>query len=271
VGRLAAGDYAVRFANGTRLDIHSSGDLLLERSDDGALKLVARLDREEYVARVLDREAAAVPVAAARALTIAIRSYLQQSASRSGSCLEIADSSARQRVAPRPASVAARAVAAWTADLVLTDTAVRYHRDQPGPDQLAWTTAIAQADAGANYAQILGSAFPRARLSRWDRPAIACQSLVAAAAWLRAQLPRWRSRLDAEQGYVETSDFEVCRLASGRPSIDRQQRRIQVRALVSLQDRLDLTHEYLHLAFAAHPRGQDEAFVEALARRLLLE
>jgi len=44
-----------------------------------------------------------------------------------------------------------------------------------------------------------------------------------------------------------------------------------VRPLRSQQDRLALTHEYLHLAFAAHPDGLDEAFVETWARRLILE
>jgi uncharacterized protein YfaQ (DUF2300 family) len=44
-----------------------------------------------------------------------------------------------------------------------------------------------------------------------------------------------------------------------------------VRGVRSLQDRLDLTHEYLHLAFEAHPNGQDETYIEGLARHLLLE
>ncbi|MDX5299696.1 MAG: DUF2300 domain-containing protein, partial [Gammaproteobacteria bacterium] len=38
-----------------------------------------------------------------------------------------------------------------------------------------------------------------------------------------------------------------------------------------LQDRLDLTHEYLHLAFDGHPLADDEAFIESTTRRLLLE
>ncbi|MNG15361.1 hypothetical protein D3C84_991830 [compost metagenome] len=63
----------------------------------------------------------------------------------------------------------------------------------------------------------------------------------------------------------------MCRLLSGRPHVDRERRRIYVRELYSLQDRLDLTHEYLHLAFEAHPNGQDEGYIESLARQLLLE
>ena len=60
-------------------------------------------------------------------------------------------------------------------------------------------------------------------------------------------------------------------MAAGRPYVDRERQRIFVRGFFSLQDRLDLTHEYLHLAFVAHPNGQDEAYVEGLARTLLLE
>ncbi|MCR1763187.1 DUF2300 domain-containing protein, partial [Pseudomonas aeruginosa] len=56
-----------------------------------------------------------------------------------------------------------------------------------------------------------------------------------------------------------------------RPYVDRERERIFVRGLYSLQERLDLTHEYLHLAFRAHPSGQDENYIESLARRLLLE
>ena len=63
----------------------------------------------------------------------------------------------------------------------------------------------------------------------------------------------------------------MCRLYSGNPHVDRERRRIYVRGLLSLQDRLDLTHEYLHLAFDAHPNGQDETYIEGLARHLLLE
>lgn len=264
------GRYEVEFANGNRLPIESVGELFLARAD-GALQLTARLEREDYVARVLEREAAAEPAEAAKALAVAIRSYLLQNAERRGDCLAIGDSSASQRVAPRPASAAARAVAAWTADLVLAGSTVNYHLDQAGPARLAWRDAVEQAGAGLRYDAILARAFPRASLSRWDRPVAACQPLPAAERWLRARQADWRSRLDAESGYGETHQFTVCQLLSGRPHVDRERRRIFVRGLLSLQDRLDLTHEYLHLAFEAHPNGQDEGYIESLARHLLLE
>ncbi|WP_134928806.1 DUF2300 domain-containing protein, partial [Pseudomonas protegens] len=69
------GDYRVEFANGNRLDIHSAGELFLQQ-DPAAQRLVARLDREEYVARVLQREASSEPAEAAKALAVAIRTYL---------------------------------------------------------------------------------------------------------------------------------------------------------------------------------------------------
>lgn len=260
------GDYRVEFANGNALDIHSDGELFLLND-----KLVARLDREEYVARVLEREAKPQPAEAARALAVAIRTYLLQNATRNGDCLSIDDSSNRQRVAPRPASAESRNIAAWTADLVLAGSTVTYHSDQPGPDKLAWQQAVEQANAGQRYDAILLHAYPRASLTRWDNPVASCEALPAAQDWLQKQRRGWRPRLESETGYNEVSTFAVCKLAFGRPFVDRERQRIYVRGVLTLQDRLDLTHEYLHLAFEAHPNGQDETYIEGLARHLLLE
>ncbi|WP_132671493.1 DUF2300 domain-containing protein [Pseudomonas aeruginosa] len=207
---LLHGPQQVLFANGNRLDIASAGDLFLQRVD-GVPRLVARVSREEYVARVLEREASAQPKEAARALAVTIRTYLLQN------------------------------------------------------------HAVEQAGQGLGYDSILAQAFPRSSLSRWDNPVAACQPLPAAEDWLRKQRRQWRERLDREPGYEEIPSFSVCRLASGRPYVDRERERIFVRGLYSLQERLDLTHEYLHLAFRAHPSGQDENYIESLARRLLLE
>lgn len=260
------GDYRVEFANGNALDIHSDGELFLLND-----KLVARLDREEYVARVLEREAKPQPAEAAKALAVAIRTYLLLNATRNGECLSIDDSSNRQRVSPRPASAESRNMAAWTADLVLAGSTVTYHSDQPGPDKLAWQQAVEQANAGQRYDAILLHAYPRASLSRWDNPVASCEALPAAQDWLQKQRRSWRPRLESETGYNEVSTFAVCKLAFGRPFVDRERQRIYVRGVLSLQDRLDLTHEYLHLAFEAHPNGQDETYIEGLARHLLLE
>ncbi|MDR6928313.1 DUF2300 domain-containing protein [Pseudomonas sp. BE134] len=260
------GDYRVEFTNGNQLDIHSDGELFLLND-----KLVARLDREEYVARVLQREARPEPAEAAKALAIAIRTYLLQNATRNGDCLSIDDSSSRQRVAPRPATTESRTIAAWTSDLVLAGSTVTYHSDQPGPDKLSWQQAVEQANAGQRYDAILLHAYPRASLSRWDNPVASCEALPSAQDWLQTQRRGWRAQLESEVGYNDVSTFAVCRLAFGRPYVDRERQRIYVRGVLSLQDRLDLTHEYLHLAFEAHPNGQDETYIEGLARHLLLE
>ncbi|MHA6575448.1 DUF2300 domain-containing protein [Pseudomonas yamanorum] len=260
------GDYRVEFSNGNQLDIHSDGELFLLKG-----RLVARLDREEYVARVLQREAKSEPAEAAKALAIAIRTYLLQNATRNGECLSIDDSSSSQRVAPRPATAESRNIAAWTSDLVLAGSTVTYHFDQPGPDKLSWQQAVEQANAGQRYDAILLRAYPRASLSRWDNPVASCEALPAAQGWLQTQRRTWRPRLENEVGYSDVNTFAVCRLAFGRPYVDREYKRIYVRGVLSLQERLDLTHEYLHLAFEAHPNGQDEIYIEGLARHLLLE
>lgn len=264
------GAYRLQFANGNAIGIESNGDIMLSKQQDKLL-LRARMSREEYIARVLDREAAASPLQAARALAITARSYLLQNAAHDGECLRIDDSSASQRVAPRPASEVARAVAAWTADVVLAGEAVNYHLDTSGPNRLVWRDAVVQANSGMRFDAILRQAFPRNSLAGWQKPATACEALTDAEDWLKSRLPRWRQLLDSEPGYAETLAFSVCRLQAGNPHVDKNSRRIFVRSVLSQQDRLDITHEYLHLAFEAYPSGQDENYIEHLARRLLLE
>ena len=58
-------------------------------------------------------------------------------------------------------------------------------------------------------------------------------------------MPQWRRILQGETGYNEPDVFAVCRLVSGFPYTDRQQKRLFIRNFFTLQDRLDLTHEYL--------------------------
>ena len=107
------GRYRVTFTNGNHITFVSHGETTL-LSEKGKLKLQSHLDREEYVARVLDREAKSTPPEAAKAMTVAIRTFLQQNANREGDCLTIPDSSATQRVSASPATTGARTMAAWT-------------------------------------------------------------------------------------------------------------------------------------------------------------
>ena len=55
----------------------------------------------------------------------------------------------------------------------------------------------------------------------------------------------------------------------GVPHSDQRLLRIHVREWFTQDGRVTLLHEYLHLAFRHHPRGQDDAFVERLARQLV--
>ncbi|MBN6321006.1 DUF2300 domain-containing protein [Escherichia coli] len=264
------GRYRVTFTNGNHITFVSHGETTL-LSEKGKLKLQSHLDREEYVARVLDREAKSTPPEAAKAMTVAIRTFLQQNANREGDCLTIPDSSATQRVSASPATTGARTMTAWTQDLIYAGDPVHYHGSRATEGTLSWRQATAQAGQGERYDQILAFAYPDNSLSRWGAPRSTCQLLPKAKAWLAKKMPQWRRILQAETGYNEPDVFAVCRLVSGFPYTDRQQKRLFIRNFFTLQDRLDLTHEYLHLAFDGYPTGLDENYIETLTRQLLMD
>ena len=149
----------------------------------GKLKLQSHLDREEYVARVLDREAKSTPPEAAKAMTVAIRTYLQQNADRDGDCLSIPDSSATQRFSF--ASHCRRAD-----DDRLDAGSHLCGRSgslswQPGYRRDAFLAArYCPGGAGERYDPILAFAYPDNNLSRWGAPRSTCQLLPKAKAWL---------------------------------------------------------------------------------------
>lgn len=265
------GRYAVEFENGARLALSSSGEL--QAVTDGAkrLQVRGRLGVNDYVARVLAREASAEPAEAAKALAIAARTYLQQNAAISEGCQRISDSSATQRVSPNPPGPAERAIAQWTDQLVLAGTTVRYHRDTPGPGTMAWRVAAKQARGGRYFDEILASAYPDAELTTLTGGGgLQCTRLSVAQDWLALQVPRWERVLRAEPGYQRPALLPaVCALAGGAPYSEQSRNRIFVRGLRTREDRITLAHEFLHLGLAAHPRGQDEQWVEQLARRLV--
>jgi uncharacterized protein YfaQ (DUF2300 family) len=225
-------------------------------------RLAGRFGLEEYVARVLDREADAKEVQAARALAVVVRSFLLNEAARAGSCLLIADESRKQRVSPNPPSPAARQAALFTRGLVLKGMPVGYRLEGPGPGRLAWRQAVAEARAGKRWDQILGAVF--------DPQGLPCPPFAAAQAWLDAQRPLWERRLSgALPGFAAPGHVQVCRLAWGVPFSEQGRMRIYLRSFRHGQGRLALAHEYLHLALAGYPAGQDEAWVEAWAEKLL--
>lgn len=260
------------FANGNSVEFASGGELSL-RVEGGHPVVMGHLGVNDYVARVIDREGAAQPAAAAAALAVAARSYLAQEAARRSGCYVIGDSSATQRVSPRPASAAARKVADWTSDLVVQGVPVRYHLDKSAPGLLSWRDAVAQAQAGASFEHILARAFPGSTLGGLLATAGAsCRAVPQAQRWLAARVSRWRHRLNGEAGYAEPDPLPVICMGEGaRPYADTERHRLYVRGWQTQEDRIALTHEYLHVAFEGHPRAQDEALVERLARGLILE
>lgn len=263
------GRFRVTFDNGQALAFRSNGDMVLDKEPDGRLKLRGRFGVNEYVARVIEREAGGEPVEAARALAVAARSYLQQNARQVAGCQQIADSSATQRVSPSPAGPAALAAARWTDQLVVDGTPVRYHRDTPATDTLAWTRAVAMARQGRYFDEVLADAYPHGVLAAAGNSGARCVRLAQNEAWLERELPRWQRVLRREAGYEAPPNLPaVCALASGAPYSEQSRNRIFMRPLASREDRITLAHEYLHLGLRRHPRGQDEDYVERLARRL---
>lgn len=264
------GRYHVQFDNGQNLALRSNGEMMLLQDTGGRPQLRGRFGVNEYVARVLDREASAQEPEAAKALAVAARTYLQQNAVSVAGCQQIADSSATQRVSPNPATPAALAIARWTDQLIVDGVAVRYHRDLPSEATLVWTEAVRQARQGKRYDELLAAAYPGGALSTFGNSGARCQRLAQNEDWLARVLPRWRRVLLAEAGYEAPPQAPlVCALSSGAPYSEQSRNRIFMRALATREDRITLAHEYLHLGLRRHPRGQDEDYVERLARRLV--
>jgi uncharacterized protein YfaQ (DUF2300 family) len=265
------GRYVLTFENGRSLPMFSQGELTLGRDEQGRQQIGGRFGVNEYVARVIDREVSASETQAARAMAVAIRTYLQQNAVWKDGCQRIADSSATQRVSPNPASAQAREVAQWTDQLVLAGTTVRYHSTTPSKDTMAWTVAVEQGRRGLRFDDILAGAYPRAELGTLGGVgALQCVRLPAAEAWLAREVPQWERALRSEPGYERPRELPaVCQLLTGMPFSEQSRNRVFVRGLATREDRITLAHEFLHIGLRNHPRGQDETLVEQLARRLV--
>jgi uncharacterized protein YfaQ (DUF2300 family) len=263
------GRYVALFKNGVSLPFQADGEIRLTREGNQA-RLDARLGLNDYVARVLDREADARETEAARALAVVARSFLLNEAGRQGNCLTIDDSSRKQRVSPNPPSEAARAVAGFTADLILSGAPVGYHGTKAAPGRLAWRQTVVEAKAGKDWVRILRQAFPQAELAALHDPTgLNCRRFPAAEAWLAEHAPRWQRALrERLPGFEAPDSPHVCLLPRGKPFSEQDRGRIHLRALKTLDDRVALAHEYLHLGLKHHPSGRDEALVERWARTL---
>lgn len=268
---LLDGAFSVGFENGNWLPIESHGELLLDRDETGKPRIVGRFGMNDYVARVVEREGDTAQPQAARALAVAARSYLVQNAGRERGCYRIDDSSRTQRVLPRAPRIASRNAADFTDGLVLAGVPVQFHHDKAAPGQMSWLDAKAEAQRGLTFDAILARTWPQATLTSFTSPLAGdCEPVVGARDWLSREAPVWARRLAGEAGYEQPELPAVCEVTAGRPYADAGRNRVYIRRLRSDDDRIALAHEYLHLAFAHHPRGQDEAFIEQTARKLIL-
>jgi uncharacterized protein YfaQ (DUF2300 family) len=133
---------------------------------------------------------------------------------------------------------------------------------------MSWRASVVQARAGRAFDLILADAFPRASLAAVSGER-ECRALQDADAWLARMMPTWRRRLAAQAGFEVPERLSVCGLEYGNPYADRARQRIYVRGIATREDRIAVAHEYVHLAFRFHPRGNEESFVEGLARTLV--
>jgi uncharacterized protein YfaQ (DUF2300 family) len=265
------GRYRLQFANGNWLTINARGELMLTAAEVAAPAISGRMTINDYVARVVDREGGGAPTQAARALAVAARTYLLQNANFEGACWHIADSTQTQRVSANPPTDAAMAAAWFTDDIVLSGVPVRYHRDAAGANRLSWNDAVAHAAAGWGFERILAEAYPKATLATVGGRS-ECARLDAAETWLAHAASGWNNRLRREPGFEPLDKVpNVCALGQdqGHPYSDQRRLRIYVRGWRSLDERITLAHEYLHLALRFHPHGADEDYVERLARQLI--
>ena len=262
-----AGKYRVVFTNGNVLTFTTTGGLSVQ-GESGRVSVRGHLPLSDYIARVLDREADPTVVQAARALAIVARTWTLRNARFERGCFIVSDSTRMQRVSPNDPTPAARAASWFTDGLILDGEDVRYHRDTAAPNVLAWTDAVQQAQAGRTFDAILADAFPTSSLGvvSGERE---CKRLTGADAWLIKSSVTWRRTLISEPGFEAPETMAVCALDSGHPYADRAHGRIYVRGVATLEDRISIAHEYVHLAFRFHPRRDDEAFVEATARALV--
>lgn len=257
------GRYVVRFENGGSLALRSAGELSLQWRRDGRPEVQGRLATDDYLARVVDREGSARETEAAKALAVAARSYLRQHARPVAGCRQVTDSSTAQRVSPNPATAEALAIVRSTGAMVVEGARMRH-------GGLAWRQAVAQSRQGKRFDEVLAAAFPGGRLVKAGGGDAACQRLVRNETWLAQAVPRWQRLLATQAGYeAPATPPMVCALAQGTPYSEQSRNRIFMRPLATREDRITLAHEYLHLGLRLHPHGQDEAYVERLARRLV--
>lgn len=269
-GVLPTGKYSVYLKNGREVALQSDGNMQVFAQQQ-YYRLRARMDMNEYVARVLQREAATEPEQAAKALSIAIRSYALNEATGSGDCLLMRDTTLQQRVLTQAASPEAKHIAISTDKLVLEGAHGHFHANSSQANVLGWQQAVTWAKQGLGFKAILARAYPQASVVvHGSDLGERCVAMPQAQKWLATQHSKWHKTLQREAGYRPLKQAaSICRLSRGTPYADVAANRVYVRRLHSEAEQITLAHEYLHLLFADHPNGRNEHYIEALAQRLV--
>jgi len=261
----------IEFKNGNSLEFRSYDNLYYEK--EGKLPVIFGIfDVNNYVARVIDREIKTEPVEAAKAFAIVIRTYLVQNAKQDRGYFYIPDSTRFQRVSIQPPTQKAKRLSYWTDALIITRVpSVRYHETLSSLNVLSWEQAKKLAREGYYFDKILQAAYPGGRIGIMDlKRNQECERLAHIESWIQAKSQKWRRYLITQPGYEPPDQIVVCRLRSGNPYTDFDENRIFTRSFRSIEDKITLTHEYLHLAFKNHPSGRDEDFIEHTAKNLIL-
>ncbi|HEX5330122.1 DUF2300 domain-containing protein [Sulfuricurvum sp.] len=267
---MLVGGFSLEFFNGNRIAINTKEPLGIDKTDEG-LRLKGRFGLNHYVARVIDREADTTYPSAAYALGVAARTYLFQNGHFEKGCWHITDSTRTQRVSPNSPSAEALQASRFTDELVLKGPPIYYHADDAGLNRLSWEEAQEQAQRGWSYQQILSHAYPESEIQTIDQRS-ACTRLFESEKWLKNSIVKWNRTLSREDGYEPLEVLpNICFLPNGHPYSDQKSLRIYTRGGNTLNDKMTLAHEYIHLAFRFHPNGSDEAYVEHLAQTLIGE
>lgn len=266
-GGVLVGDYVLEFFNGNSLKINTKEPLNIEKTEEG-LRLKGKFDLNHYIARVIEREADTTYPSAAYALGIAARTYLFQNGHFEKGCWHITDSTRTQRVSPNTPTIGSLQASRFTDDLVLKGPPIYYHADDAGINRLSWEAAQQQAHRGWTYQQILSHAYPESEIQTIDQRS-ECTRLFEAEKWLKNAILKWNRTLSREDGYEPLETLpNICLLPNGHPYSDQKSLRIYTRGVNTLNDKITLAHEYIHLAFRFHPNGANEEYVEHLAQIL---
>lgn len=265
------GQFRIMFKNGNSLEFRSSDNLYYEK--EGKTPVIFGIfDVNDYVARVIDREIKTEPTEAAKAFAIVIRTYLAQNAKHEHGYVSIPDSTRFQRVSIHPPTQEAKRLSYWTDALVISGvSSVQYHETRSSLNVLSWEQAKKLARKGYYFDKILQTAYPGGKIGIMElKRNQECERLAHVESWLQAKSQKWQLYLMTKPGYEPSDHIAVCRLHSGSPYADFDENRIFTRSFQSIEDKITLTHEYLHLSFKNHPLGRDEDFIEQTAKTLVL-